>query len=449
VALRINTREPGLWVSGVAHAAMLAAGLFAFSAERLPDAEEGIPVEIVTDNQLSEITRGETTAKQALPDPKPRVDRVAEAKQERDPGEAPRDVPSPPTRPVEMAQADEPVEAAAAPPPPPRPPERPPEPPRREAAAPPPPPAPPRRDEIAKREEAEAKAAEAKAEAQARAEAAAKAEALAEAKAEAEAVAKAEAAAKAKAAADARARTEARAKAEAEAKAVADAKAAAEAKARADAKAKADAEAKAVADAKAKAEAEAREIAEAKAEAEARKAAEAKAKAVADARAKADAEAKARKQAELADKFNAGDIAKLLQSKEAPASSGNTGREVQRTASLGTATGSAPRLNPSQRDALMGLLREQLHRCWQAPIAASSGGRPPVPSVRVRLNQDGTLAAEPSVLNPSSDPTFRTVADSATRATRRCAPLRIPAQFQPYYQDWKELTVNFDPSEMG
>jgi colicin import membrane protein len=53
------------------------------------------------------------------------------------------------------------------------------------------------------------------------------------------------------------------------------------------------------------------------------------------------------------------------------------------------------------------------------------------------------------VLNPSSDPTFRTVADSATRATRRCAPLRIPAQFQPYYQDWKELTVNFDPSEMG
>ncbi len=439
MALRINTREPGLWVSGAAHAAMLAAGLFAFSAERLPDAEEGIPVEIVTDNQLSEITRGETTAKQALPDPKPRVDRVAEAKQERDPGEAPRDVPSPPTRPAEMAQADEPVEAAAAPPP--RPPERPPEPPRREAAAPPPPPAPPRRDEIAKREEAEARAAEARAEAQAKAEAAAKAEALAEAKAEAEAVARAEAAAKAKAAAEAKAR--------AEAKAVADAKAAADAKARTDAKAKADAEAKAVADAKAKAEAEAREVAEAKAEAEARKQAEAKAKAVADAKAKADAEAKARKQAELADKFNAGDIAKLLQSKEAPASSGNTGREVQRTASLGTATGSAQRLNPSQRDALMGLLREQLHRCWQAPIAASSGGRPPVPSVRVRLNQDGTLAAEPSVLNPSSDPTFRTVADSATRATRRCAPLRIPAQFQPYYQDWKELTVNFDPSEMG
>ncbi len=122
MALRINTREPGLWVSGAAHAAMLAAGLFAFSAERLPDAEEGIPVEIVTDNQLSEITRGEITAKQALPDPKPRVDRVAEAKQERDPGEAPRDVPSPPTRPAEMAQADEPVEAAAAPPP--RPPPR-------------------------------------------------------------------------------------------------------------------------------------------------------------------------------------------------------------------------------------------------------------------------------------------------------------------------------------
>jgi colicin import membrane protein len=122
---------------------------------------------------------------------------------------------------------------------------------------------------------------------------------------------------------------------------------------------------------------------------------------------------------------------------------------VQKTASLGTATGTAQRLNPSQRDALMGLLRDQLHRCWQAPLAATTSDKPPVPSVRVKLNQDGSLAAEPAVMNTSADPLFRVVADSATRATRRCAPLRIPAQFQPYYQDWKDLTVNFDPREMG
>ena len=52
-------------------------------------------------------------------------------------------------------------------------------------------------------------------------------------------------------------------------------------------------------------------------------------------------------------------------------------------------------------------------------------------------------------MNSSSDPLFRPVVDSALRATRRCAPLRIPAQFAPFYQDWKDLVVDFDPKEMG
>jgi colicin import membrane protein len=230
----------------------------------------------------------------------------------------------------------------------------------------------------------------------------------------------------------------------------------AEALAKAEAqKAKAEAQAKAAAQAKAKAEADAKRVAEAeerataKAEAEARAKQMAELKAKADAKLKAAAEARAKKQAELAEKFNPGDISRLLQSREAPQSSGAAAREVQKTASLGTAAGTAQRLNPSQRDALMGLLRDQLHRCWQAPLAATTSDKPPVPSVRVKLNQDGSLAAEPAVVNSSGDPLFRVVADSATRATRRCAPLRIPAQFQPYYQDWKDLVVNFDPREMG
>ncbi|HEV7875006.1 MAG TPA: cell envelope integrity protein TolA, partial [Enterovirga sp.] len=220
----------------------------------------------------------------------------------------------------------------------------------------------------------------------------------------------------------------------------------AEAKAQAELKALAEAAAaKAEAESKAKAEAAQKALAEAKAKAEA----DAKAKALAMARAKAEAEAKARKQAELADKFDAGDIRQLLASKAPSQSAGAAAPEINKTASLGTATGSAQRLNPSQRDQLMGLLRDQLHRCWQAPMASQGNDKPPVPSVRVKLNQDGSLAAEPAVMNPSSDALFRTVADSATRATRRCAPLKIPAQFAPYYQDWKDLVVNFDPREMG
>jgi colicin import membrane protein len=381
--LTFNRSEPGLWLSGGAHVALFLAGVLSFSSTKLPDADEGIPVEVITDNQFSEITKGELQAKQPQPVPKPRAERQADTRQERDPGEAKQDAPAPPKRPAEMKLADE---EASPPPPAQHVAEAKPE------AAPPPPARPP---------------ADAKAEAQKLAE-----------KLEAEAIehAKLEAAKKAEA------------KAQAELKALAEAAAA---KAEAESKAKAEAAQKALAEAKAKAEADA------------------KAKALAMAKAKAEAEAKARKQAELADKFDAGDIRQLLATKAPSQSAGAAAPEINKTASLGTATGSAQRLNPSQRDQLMGLLRDQLHRCWQAPMASQGNDKPPVPSVRVKLNQDGSLAAEPAVMNPSSDALFRTVADSATRATRRCAPLKIPAQFAPYYQDWKDLVVNFDPREMG
>src|SRR5215204_5006418 len=379
VGLKFDRSEPGFWVSGAVHTALLAGLVFGVASQTFPEAEEGIPVEVLTDNQFSEITRGESNAKAPQPEAKPRTDRVAEVREDHDPGEAKRDVPTPPTRPAEMKVADEAVEVSV-PPPPPVPPIRPePSPERAEAKPEPAPPMPPKREEVANLLEQQEAELRAKAEAQAKSEA------------------------------EARARAEAKAKAEA-------------------------AKARAVAEAKAKAEAEAEQK---------RKVAEAKAKA------KAEAEAKAKRDAELAAKFDPNGIKTLLASKEPAQSSGSTGREIQKTASLGTATGTAQRLNPSQRDALMGLLRDQLHRCWQAPIGAQGAAKPPVPTVRVSLNQDGSLAREPAVTNASADPLFRAVADSATRAARRCSPLRIPAQFQPYYQDWKDLVVNFDPRDLG
>lgn len=405
MALRLNRSEPGIVLSGVAHAALIGAALIGLSAAPLPQAEEGIPVEIVTDNQVSEITRGERNAREARPEARPRVDRVAAARQERDPGESARDVPQPPTRPPELRVADEePVEPPPAPPPRPD----------------------PRREEAAREAEARRAEAQARAEAKARAEAQARAEAKAEAQARAD-QARAE-----------QARLEAEQRAEAEAKAEARARAEAEARE----KARAEAEAR---EARARAEAEARE-ARAKAEAEARAKAEARARA--EAKAKAEAEARARRQAELADRFNAGDIQRLL-SREQPQAAGSTGAEINRTASLGTAAGQAQRLNPSQRDALVGLLQDQLHKCWVVPVALQSAPKPPVPSVRMKLNQDGSLAAEPTVMNRSAEPLFQVAADSAVRAAKRCSPLKIPAQFMPYYGDWKDLVVNFNLRDLG
>ncbi|WP_407666834.1 cell envelope integrity protein TolA [Microvirga roseola] len=370
---KFNPSEPGFWISGVAHVALIAAAMFGLSvASEFPEAQEGIPVEVITDNQFSQITKGETTAKSVQPAPKPRADRIADKVEQREPGEDKRDTPAPPKRPEEMKVADKEEPVPAQPPPP-------------------PPPAKP------SQAEAEAKAAETRR--------------LAEAKAEAEAIEQAKAAEKAKA--------------EAEAKA----------KAEAEAKAKAEAEAKRIAEAKAKA----------KAEAEAKAKAEAETKKVAEAKAKAEAEAKARKEAELAKKLDMGDLKQFLDNKEKHQSSGSTGAEVQKTASLGTATGSASKLSPSMRDALMGLLRDKIQGCYSAPISASGGDAVP-PVLDIRLNPDGTLSSDPKVIQAGNSSMDRAVADAALRAVRRCAPYDLPAKFAPYYSDWKILNVQFDPS---
>jgi colicin import membrane protein len=425
--LRFTRHEPGLAISGVAHVALLVGSLWVFAGTQpFPEQEEAIAVEVVDPSALSQVTKGEKDAEKVQAEPKPRADRVAEIAEKKPPGEAQRDVPTPPTRPAEVKLADK--DEATAPPPPPLPPARPQ---IRPATPPPPPPA----------------AAEAKPDPkpdpkpqQAREQLAKLAE-EAELKAEQERERKAAAEAREKAAA------EARAKAAAEAREKAAAEAKERAQAVADAKAKAEAQAQAEADAKAKAEAAAKARADAAEKARAEADAKAKAAALAQAKAKADAEAKAKRDAEQAAKFNAGDISKLLASKEPAQAAGSTGAAVNKTASLGTQTGTAQKLSPSMRSQLMGLIREQLEKCWAVPIALQNSPKPPVPSVRMRLNADGSLSGQPSVVNTSSDPLFRVAADSALTATRRCQ-LRIPAQFAAYHADWRDVVVNFDARDV-
>lgn len=373
-----NPSEPGYWISGVAHAALLVAALVGFSsAAEFPDAQEGIPVEVITDNQFSQITKGEEPAKEVTPDRKPRVDRVADKAELRETGEEKRDTPAPPKRPDDMKVADEAAAAAA------------------------------------------------KAEEQARTEAAAKAAAAAKAQAEAKAEAERQAIEKAEAEAIEKAKAAEQAKAEAEAKARAEAKA----------KADAEAEAKRVAEAKAKA----------KAEAEAKAKAEAEAKKVAEVKAKAEAEAKARKEAQVAKNLDMGDLKQFLDNKEKSQSSGATGSEVRKTASLGTATGNSPKLSPSMSDSIRGLLRDQMMQCYTVPISASAGNVTP-PTLDIRLNPDGSLAGQPTVASAGNSSTDRAVAEAALRAVRRCAPYKIPATYAPYFNDWKYLNVGFDVS---
>ncbi|MCX7340533.1 MAG: cell envelope integrity protein TolA [Hyphomicrobiales bacterium] len=394
-----STQEPGVAVSAFGHAAIVVAGLVAFGASPPPfqDAQEAIAVEVVDPAALNEVTRGERSAPAIQDAPKPRAERQSEIAEQKDPGEAKRDAPTPPTRPADLKTAER--DEVAPPPPPPRPAPAP----VRQAAK----PEPEKADAKPDPKPPEAAKPEPKPEL--------RRDQLAAVSEQAELQAQRE-------------------------------KAAEEARAAAKARAEAAAKAKAEADAKARALAEAREKAEAEAKAKAE--AVAKAKAAADARAKAAAEAKARRDAQLAAQFNPSDISKLLNAKEQSQSSGSAAREVNRVASLGTQAGTSQRMNPNMRSQLIGIIKDQLEKCWNVPVALQGAQKPPVPSVRVALNQDGTLSGQPSVVNASSDPLFRVAADSALTATRRCAPLRIPAQFAPFYNDWRDVVVNFDARDV-
>jgi colicin import membrane protein len=138
---------------------------------------------------------------------------------------------------------------------------------------------------------------------------------------------------------------------------------------------------------------------------------------------------------------NLDEVAKLLEEK-APEAKFTTGREVSHSAALGARHATGARMSPSMADALGALLQEQYKQCWNyLPLT----GDKYVAKIRVSYRPDGSLASQPVLLNPPSDPNFRGLAESALRAVRRCNPLRIPAQYQPYYEQWKDWVVGFDP----
>jgi len=115
-------------------------------------------------------------------------------------------------------------------------------------------------------------------------------------------------------------------------------------------------------------------------------------------------------------------------------------------ASPGSPAASAAKMSPSLWDQFDGLLEEQYKRCWN--FAGLGGQQKYVPEIHVQYSPDGSLIGQPVLLNPPSDQNLRNLAESAIRAVRRCDPLRIPAQYQPYYDQWKGRIVRFDPEEM-
>jgi colicin import membrane protein len=104
-------------------------------------------------------------------------------------------------------------------------------------------------------------------------------------------------------------------------------------------------------------------------------------------------------------------------------------------------------MSPSLWGQLDGLLQDQYKQCWSF---IGLGNLPKyVPEIKVQYAQDGTLVGQPVLMNPPSDPRLKTLAESAMRAVRRCNPLNIPAVFQPFYDEWRDRIVRFDPDELS
>jgi colicin import membrane protein len=385
----VDWRQPGTLLSAVGHGALVVFSVAAFSsAKPFEAAKEATPIDVISEREFNEISKGEQKA-QPQPQPQRRAERVAETRQERDPGEAKKDVAAEPPK-------AEPTQPIAEPEPKPLP-----EPPRQVAVAPPQPlPTPPElrpvrtptpapaprpvpQEEHEEDEKAELPKPPKKVEP--------KPEPKPEPKRE-------------------------------------DLTKILEEKKREEEKARA----------------EAQKAAEEKRKAEERRQAEEKRKAEAEKKAREEREKRQREAAEakrLEDQIRQ----RLLTSREAPASTGATGAEVQRQASLGAENATGRKLSPNERSQLIGILTEQMNRCLNIPPGAIPRSKP---VVQLTLARDGSITSGPTLLNPSSEAGYMPYAEANMRALRNCAPFRIPTRFLAMYDDWKTLRIGFDPSEM-
>ena len=368
--LRFNSAEPGVIVSGGVHIALLLATLVAFAETRsLPDAQESVPVDIITDQQFNEITKGEKEAKKPAPTPT-RADRKAEVEEKKPPvqREAKLDIPTPPPplkRQIDPEDDDtpEPVPTpprraiAAVQPEPPKP-----EPPRPPLPTPPVRPTPPKLEAKPKPEEKPLDKT-----------------ALAKLLAQEKAEEKAEEKPKEKPMLDKAALSKLLDQKKAEDKPVA--------------------------------------------------------------RPKSGEETN-----EPKTKFDPGKIASAL-SKDAPGQKPSTSRAPATTASIGAPAASAPKMSPSMAAQLDGILLDQYRACFTYLNLGNTNRY--VPRIKVEYSRDGMLSGQPALVNPSNDPNVRALADAALRAIRRCNPLKIPAQFAPYFDQWKSRFVRFDPEELS
>jgi hypothetical protein len=101
-------------------------------------------------------------------------------------------------------------------------------------------------------------------------------------------------------------------------------------------------------------------------------------------------------------------------------------------------------LTLSEEDAL----RAQIFGCWTVPLGLPYDDNLLV-RIKLELKQDGTISKSEILdherMNRPKQKFYKVLAESALRAVRICQPLKVP---QTGYEKWKNIQLNFNPTEM-
>ncbi|HEY6519427.1 MAG TPA: hypothetical protein VIZ19_08645 [Roseiarcus sp.] len=141
--------------------------------------------------------------------------------------------------------------------------------------------------------------------------------------------------------------------------------------------------------------------------------------------------------------FDPNSIAKLIGQGKTPAAAPT---QTAAATPQGLPHHDAPHMSMSMASALDAWLTESYLNCWVPPPGVPEGDTY-VAQIKVIFNPDGSLSGRPILLNPPSDRAWRAHAESAMRAVRKCDPLKVPAEYMPYFDQWKIETIHFDPRE--
>ena len=146
------------------------------------------------------------------------------------------------------------------------------------------------------------------------------------------------------------------------------------------------------------------------------------------------------KPAKDAPKFNADQVAALLDHRE-PQRQVAAAETVNQTPNLGSAAGTAAQLSQSEIDAL----RARISSCWSPPPGVDAKSKLYI-VLDVQFKADANMAREPAVVEGSASALGPALAESAKRALLLCQPFTM---LKPeHYDQWKDLQLKFDPQEL-